>query len=202
MEEGSHRCGGASGDTSHYGVNCSSGDVVWRAERSPAQGVSSNTCTHTLQHAHTQRKLREHLDMCHLPRGSHQVYTQYRRGFVPSWMCNLHASLHHWERMEDEVESEERANQMTHFTGIMCLSKHGYCELGQEMGRNTHRHLPCRPLSCHHSCLFYSAAGPWSELPDGCLLTRATSIANQFTGIRANKDVLEFNRRDKKRIKN
>lgn len=27
-----------------------------------------------------------------------------------SWMCNLHASLHHRERMEDmEVESEERA---------------------------------------------------------------------------------------------
>lgn len=157
---------------------------------------------HISTHTHTQRKLREHLDMCHLPRGSHQVYTQYRRGFVPSWMCNLHASLHHWERMEDEVESEERANQMTHFTGIKCFSKHGYCELGQEMGRNTHRHLPCRPLSCHHSCLFYSAAGPWSELPDGCLLTRAISIAKQFTGIRANKDGLEFNRKDKKRIKN
>lgn len=35
-------------------------------------------------------------------------------------MFNLHAGLHHWERMEDEVESEERANQMTHFTGIRC----------------------------------------------------------------------------------
>lgn len=71
-------------------------------------------------HTHTRRKLREHLDMCHLPRGSHLVYTQYRRGFVPSWMCNLHASLHHWERMEDKVESEERANRVTHFRGIKC----------------------------------------------------------------------------------
>ena len=122
MEEGSHRCGRASGDTSHYGINCCGGDVVGRAERSPAQGVSSKTCTHThkQRHTHMQRKLREHLDMCHLPRGSHLVYTQYRRGFVPSWMCNLHASLHHWERVEDEVESEEHANQMTHFTRIKC----------------------------------------------------------------------------------
>lgn len=53
MEEGSCRCGGASGDTSHYGVNCSSGDVLGRVERSPAWGVSSNTCTHTHKQAYT-----------------------------------------------------------------------------------------------------------------------------------------------------
>lgn len=53
MEEGSCRCGGASGDTSHYGVNCSSGDVLGRAERSPAWGVSSNTCTHTHKQTNT-----------------------------------------------------------------------------------------------------------------------------------------------------
>lgn len=27
---------------------------------------------------------------------------------------------------------------MTHFAGIKCLSKQGYCEEGQEMERNTH----------------------------------------------------------------
>lgn len=60
MEEGSHRCGGASGDTSHYGVNCSSGDVVGRAERSPARGVSSNTCTHYTQvHTRTHMQAEE-----------------------------------------------------------------------------------------------------------------------------------------------
>lgn len=52
MEEGSHRCGEASGDTSHYGVNCSSGDVVRRAKRSPARGVSGDACTQT--HTHTE----------------------------------------------------------------------------------------------------------------------------------------------------
>jgi len=119
-EERNHRCGGASGNTSHYGVNCSSGDVVERAQRSPSWGVSSNICMHTQKQTHTQRNWKEHLDMCHLPRGSHLVYTQCKRGFVPSWMCNLHASAHHWERMEDKVESEERANQVPHFTGIKC----------------------------------------------------------------------------------
>lgn len=87
---------------------------------------------------HTRRKWREHLDMCHLPKGSHLAYTQGRRGFVPSWMCNLHASLYRWERMEDKVESEERANEMTHFARIKCLSKQGYSEEGWEMERNTH----------------------------------------------------------------
>lgn len=138
----------------------------------------SNTSTHT-QITHTQRKLKEHLDMCHLPRGSHLVYTQYRSGIVPSWMCNLHASLHHWERMEDRLESEERANQKTHYTGIKCLSKQGYCVLGQEMERNTHCRLPYGPLSCHHICLFYSAAGPWSELPCECTLARLIFRANR-----------------------
>lgn len=52
MEEGSCRCGGASGDTSHYGVSCSSGDVLGRVERSPAWDVSSNTCTHTHRQAY------------------------------------------------------------------------------------------------------------------------------------------------------
>lgn len=64
------------------------------------------------------------------------------------------------------------------------------------MGRNTHRRLPFGPLSCHHSCLFYSAAGPWSEVPDGCLPTRAMSTANQFTGIALKKkkrEIVEFN---------
>lgn len=104
MEEGDHRCGRAWSDTSHYGVNCSNGDVARRAQRSQ----ESDTCVHMQEHA--RRKWREHLDMCHLPKGSHLACTQGRRGFVPSWMCNLHASLYRWERMEDKVESEERAN--------------------------------------------------------------------------------------------
>lgn len=68
MEEGSHRCGRASGDTSHYGVNCSSGDVVGRAERSLARGVSSNTCMHTQKHSHTHTHMhrgnRENIWIC------------------------------------------------------------------------------------------------------------------------------------------
>lgn len=66
MEEGSHRCGGASGNTSHYGVNCSSGDVVERSRRSPSRGVSSNTCTHTHKQARTRthRGNRENIWIC------------------------------------------------------------------------------------------------------------------------------------------
>lgn len=37
-EKWNHRCGGASGNTSHYGVTCSSGDVVVRAQGSPSHG--------------------------------------------------------------------------------------------------------------------------------------------------------------------
>lgn len=114
MEEGSHRCGGASGNTSHYGVNCSSGDVVGRPQRSTSRGVSNNTFTHT-QKADTHTEETERTSG-HVPpawRKSSSLHTvQTRGGGVPSWMCNLHASLPHWERMEDTVESEERAIQV------------------------------------------------------------------------------------------
>lgn len=128
MEEGSHRCGGARGDTSHYGANCSSGDVVGRAERSPARGVNqTHARTQKQTHAHVfacaQEENRENIWMC--ATCLEEVISFTRKmgrggGFVPSWTCNLHARLHQWERMEDEVESEERANRMTHFTRIMC----------------------------------------------------------------------------------
>lgn len=122
--------------------------------------VTSSWCVTQCKHAYTSAgkhtathacgKLREHLDTCHLPRGSHLVYTQYWRGYVSSWMCNLHASLHHWERMEDEVESEERANQTTHcFAGIRCERKHACREFGQETERIMHQRLLCGPLSGH-----------------------------------------------------
>lgn len=141
MEEGERRCGRAWSNTSHYGVNCSNGDVALRAQRSQESDTCVLTQEHMHAHTHTRRKSREHLDMCHLPKGSHLVYTQCGRegGVLPSWMCNLHASSYRWERMEDKVESEERANEMTHFAGIKCLSKQGYCEEAQEMERNAHR---------------------------------------------------------------
>lgn len=50
MEEGDHRCARAWSDTSHYGVNCSNGDVVLRAQRSQ----ESDTCVHMQEHAHTE----------------------------------------------------------------------------------------------------------------------------------------------------
>lgn len=52
----------------------------------------------------------------HVPpawRKSSSLHAVQEMGGVPSWMCNLHASLHHWERMEDIVESEECAMQVT-----------------------------------------------------------------------------------------
>lgn len=50
MEEGDHRCGRAWSDTSHYGVNCSNGNVVLRAQRSQ----ESDTCVHMQEHARTE----------------------------------------------------------------------------------------------------------------------------------------------------
>ena len=63
MEEGSHRCGGASGDTSHYGVNCSSGDVGGESRE-----VTSSGCVkqymHAYTHTHTHRGNRENIWIC------------------------------------------------------------------------------------------------------------------------------------------
>lgn len=50
MEEWDHRCGRAWSDTSHYGVNCSNGDVVLREQRSQ----ESDTCVHMQERAHTE----------------------------------------------------------------------------------------------------------------------------------------------------
>lgn len=118
--------------------------------------------THARKHTRTQRKLREHLDMCHLPRGSHLVYTHVQEGGSSLPGCATFmlacAAGRGW-RTEQTGESVQ--NQMTHFAGIKCLSKHGYCDLGQETRGNAHHRLPPpptppgQPYQVTHSCLIY-----------------------------------------------
>lgn len=111
--------------------------------------------THARKHTRTQRKLREHLDVCHLPRGSHLVYTLVQEGGSSLPGCATFmlacAAGRGW-RTEQTGESVQ--NRMTHFAGIKCLSKHGYCDLGQETRGNAHHRLPPRaPLSGHTQLL-------------------------------------------------
>lgn len=105
MEEGGHRCGEASGDTSHYGVNCTGGGVVWRAG-------TSHTHTHT--HGGNQENiwiratcLEEVIYFTHCTGGPGGAE---RAASPPSWMCNLHASLRRWERMEDGADERASPN--------------------------------------------------------------------------------------------
>lgn len=134
MEEGSHRCGRALGR--YKSLWCKL--LQWRCCKESG-GVNDSGCVKQYTHAYTkthtqiQETLPENIwiratcleEVISFTRG-----TGEKEGggggegevgeVVPSWMCNLHASLHRWERPEDEVESEERANQMTHFARIKC----------------------------------------------------------------------------------